>query len=159
IFLISACSVFSPVSKDHPGSKKQSTNKKYSKPSPDLERSKIKYVKEGKKKGEEKISYTLSDITFSKKNNGILISISYEGDDPEKNIHTFFSGDSFFSMTFYKGNFTQNVKNKIYSRNVVRNIQFFEFDDSVQITLRLKKDHNSSTVSVRHGIVNISIYD
>ena len=159
IFILSSCSVFSPVSKDQVLLDRVNTEEKYSKAVPELERSKINYEKEAKKKAEEDISYTINGISFSNKNNGVLIRISYLGDDPENNTHTFFSGDNFFSVTFYKGGFTKGVKNKIYSRSVVRDIEFFEFDDSVQITLRLKKDHNSSTVSAKKGEINISIFD
>jgi hypothetical protein len=120
---------------------------------------KVKIQSEEKKINPEEAAYTISDLGVSEKNNGVLISMNFLGNDPKENIKTFFSGDSFFNITFYKGKFSGSVKNFTYNKSVVRSVKFFEFKDSVQITFRLKKDYNSAIVSTDKKKVMISVFN
>jgi hypothetical protein len=121
--------------------------------------SKVKVQPVSKTVSPENASYTISGLGVAEKNNGVLISMNYSGNDPKDNIKTFFSGDSFFNITFYKGKFNGSVKNFTYNKSVVRSVKFFEFKDSVQITFRLKTDYNSAIVSTDKNSVLISVFN
>ncbi len=107
----------------------------------------------------DKISFIISDLDVTEKSNGVMISFKYRGDDPKSNISTFFSGDNFFNISFYKGKFSETLKNYVYNRAVVSSVKFFEFKESVQITVRLKKDFSSSSVLTEDGRIIISVYN
>jgi hypothetical protein len=120
---------------------------------------KVKIHTEDKKINPEEAIYTISDLGVAEKNNGVLISMNFSGNDPKENIKTFFSGDSFFNITFYKGKFNGSVKDFTYNKSVVRSVKFFEFKDSVQITFRLKKDYNSAIVSTDKKKIMVSVFN
>jgi len=103
--------------------------------------------------------YSISNINISEKNNGVLLQLGYTGNDPKNNITTFFSGDNFFNITFYKGKFKPSVKKYIYNKAIVRSIKFIEFKESVQITIRLKDEYKSSFVATDDKSINISIFN
>ena len=103
-------------------------------------------------------SYTLEDIKVSIKKNGILIRLKYDGPNPKENISTFFSGDKFFNITFFKGKFGSNIKQSFFNSSIIQNLQFFEFEESVQITVRLKKDHKSTFIQTDDDYILISVF-
>ncbi|MCK4980327.1 MAG: hypothetical protein KAS62_08015, partial [Candidatus Delongbacteria bacterium] len=103
-------------------------------------------------------SYVLEDIKVSKKKNGILIRFKYDGQNPKENISTFFSGDKFFNITFFKGKFGSNIKQSFFNSSIIQNLQFFEFEESVQITVRLKKDHKSTFIQTDDDYILISVF-
>lgn len=103
-------------------------------------------------------SYSLEQVQVSKKKNGILIRFKYEGDNPKENISTFFSGDRFFNITFFKGKFGSDIKQSFYNGSIIENLQFFEFEESVQITVRLKDDHKSNFIQTDDDYITISVF-
>ncbi|MBN2790086.1 MAG: hypothetical protein JXR69_07845 [Candidatus Delongbacteria bacterium] len=103
-------------------------------------------------------SYILDKVQVSKKKNGILIRFKYDGEDPKENISTFFSGDRFFNITFFKGKFSSNIKNSLYNGSIIQNLQFFEFEESVQVTVRLKDDHKSTFIQTDDEYITISVF-
>jgi hypothetical protein len=107
----------------------------------------------------DKTVYSISDMNITGKANGVLIQLKYKGNDPKNNITTFFSGDNFFNITFYKGKFKPEVKKYIYNKAIVRTVKFIEFKESVQITVRLKEEYKSSFVSTDKNNITISLYN
>ena len=103
-------------------------------------------------------SFILEDIKVSMKKNGILIRFKYDGPNPKENISTFFSGDKFFNITFFKGKFGSNIKQSFFNSSIIQNLQFFEFEESVQITVRLKKDHKSTFIQTDDDYIIISVF-
>ena len=103
-------------------------------------------------------SYTLEDIKVSKKKNGILLKFKYDGPNPKENISTFFSGDKFFNITFFKGKFGSGIKQSFFNGSIIQNLQFFEFEESVQVTVRLKKDHKSTYIQTDDDYILISVF-
>jgi len=103
--------------------------------------------------------YSISNMSITEKANGILIQLSYSGNDPRNNVTAFFSGDNFFNITFYKGKFTTAVKKYLYNKAVVRIVKFIEFKDSVQITVRLKNEFSSYFISTDKNNIMISLYN
>jgi hypothetical protein len=157
--LFTGCSLLSPVAKDPVKRDKAVKKVEVPKVESKEKETKIAVRETPKKPSSDKLAFTLSDIDFSEKNNGLLITISYSGDDPKENIHTFFSGDNFFNMSFYKGSFTKSVKNKIMSSAIIGSVKFFEFKDSVQITVRLRKNYNSTVVSTDNNKITVSVFN
>ena len=104
------------------------------------------------------ISYTLDKVEVSKKKNGILIRFKYDGENPKENISTFFSGDNFFNITFFKGEFGSDIKQSFFNSSIIRNLQFFEFEESVQVTVRLKDDHKSTFIQTDDDYIIISVF-
>jgi len=159
IFMIGSCSALKPAVED-PVKKDESVKRAViSKVSPAQSDGKIIVNQEKRITPADKISYSVSDLNISEKNNGVLISLDYKGDDPRSNITTFFSGDNFFNISFYKGSFSDKVKNYVYNKAIVGTVKFFEFKDSVQITVRLKKDYNSSHVITEKNRIIISVFN
>jgi hypothetical protein len=103
--------------------------------------------------------YSISNLNITEKNNGVLIQLAYTGNDPRNNITTFFSGDNFFNITFYKGKFKPSVKKYIYNKAIVRSVKFIEFKESVQITVWLKQEFKSSFVATDEKSINISLFN
>ncbi|NOR46133.1 MAG: hypothetical protein GQ534_11160 [Candidatus Delongbacteria bacterium] len=103
-------------------------------------------------------SYTLDKVEVSKKKNGILIRFKYDGEDPKENISTFFSGDRFFNITFFKGEFGSDIKQSFFNSSIIKNLQFFEFEESVQVTVRLKDDHKSTFIQTDDDYIIISVF-
>ncbi|MDA3885662.1 MAG: hypothetical protein PF638_08720 [Candidatus Delongbacteria bacterium] len=103
-------------------------------------------------------AYTLDKVEVSKKKNGILIRFRYDGEDPKENISTFFSGDRFFNITFFKGEFGSDIKQSFFNSSIIRNLQFFEFEESVQVTVRLKDDHKSTFIQTDDDFIIISVF-
>ena len=103
-------------------------------------------------------SYKLDKVEVSKKKNGILIRFKYDGEDPKENISTFFSGDRFFNITFFKGEFGSDIKQSFFNSSIIRNLQFFEFEESVQVTVRLKDDHKSTFIQTDDDYIIISVF-
>ena len=103
-------------------------------------------------------SYKLDKVEVSKKKNGILIKFKYNGEDPKENISTFFSGDRFFNITFFKGEFGSEIKQSFFNSSIIRNLQFFEFEESVQVTVRLKDDHKSTFIQTDDDYIIISVF-
>lgn len=103
-------------------------------------------------------SYKLDKVEVSKKKNGILIKFKYDGEDPKENISTFFSGDRFFNITFFKGEFGSDIKQSFFNSSIIRNLQFFEFEESVQVTVRLKDDHKSTFIQTDDDYIIISVF-
>jgi hypothetical protein len=103
-------------------------------------------------------TYTLDKLEVSKKKNGILIKFKYDGEDPKENISTFFSGDRFFNITFFKGEFGSDIKQSFFNSSIIRNLQFFEFEESVQVTVRLKDDHKSTFIQTDDDYIIISVF-
>ena len=68
-------------------------------------------------------SYSLDKVEVSKKKNGILIRFKYDGEDPKENISTFFSGDGFFNITFFKGEFGSEIKQSFFNSSIIINLQ------------------------------------
>ncbi|HXK49474.1 MAG TPA: hypothetical protein PKW56_03325 [Clostridiales bacterium] len=157
--ILAGCSAFRPVVGD-PVARDESIKKTEAvEVDPAKMNDKIIVSSEKKSTHADKISFSISDLEVVEKNNGVLISLNYKGDDPVSNISSFFSGDSFFNISFYKGKFSDSIKNYVYNKSVVRSVKFFEFGDSVQITLRLKKDYNSSDISTVKGKIIISVFN
>lgn len=157
--IFSGCSIFSPVTtgpaqKGRPADIERTADE----PRPERHRPTVAVQETVRQKRAEDISYKITDIDFTGKNNGILITIHFSGDDPLNNIHTFFSGDSFFNISFFKGSFGAKVKSKTHSRSVIRDIKFFEFPDSSQMTVRLTKDYVSSHVETDGNIIRVSVF-
>ena len=103
-------------------------------------------------------SYTLDKVEVSKKKNGILIRFKYDGENPKENISTFFSGDRFFNITFFKGEFGSDIKQSFFNSSIISNLQFFEFEESVQVTVRLKDDHKSTFIQTDDDYIIISVF-
>ena len=103
-------------------------------------------------------SYTLDQVQVSKKKNGILIRFKYDGEDPKENISTFFSGDRFFNITFFKGRFGSKIKQSFFNGSIIQNLQFFEFEESVQVTVKLKDDHKSTFIQTDDDYITISVF-
>ena len=107
----------------------------------------------------DQAAYSVSDLERSEKSNEILILLNYKGDNPKNNITTFFSGDNFFNITFYKGKFSPSVKKYIYNKAFITKLKFIEYKESVQITVRFRDDFRSSFVAVEDNNVMISVFD
>ncbi|HQO08539.1 MAG TPA: hypothetical protein PLK90_00345 [Clostridiales bacterium] len=120
---------------------------------PDITEDQVSFV------APDKAAYTVSGLEISEKTNGILMLLNFKGDNPKNNITTFFSGDNFFNITFYKGKFSPSVKKYIYNKAHVTKIKFIEYKESVQITVRFREDFKSSSVVVEGNSVMISVYD
>lgn len=180
--IIMGCSALTPVSKDENSvteKTKQPESKKISEPvkQPDekiiVKKTEIPKVTTEKLKEKaiieedeeeslvspDKTVYSISDMNITGKANGVLIQLKYNGNDPKNNITTFFSGDNFFNITFYKGKFKPEVKKYIYNKAIVRTVKFIEFKESVQITIRLKEEYKSSFVSTDKNNITISLYN
>ncbi len=181
--VIIGCSALSPVTNEKPSSKKeiidQPASVKISKPEKKTEEKIIVKKPEIEnieaEKAEEKIIadekyennlkspdntvYSISNMNITEKANGILIQLSYAGNDPKNNVTAFFSGDNFFNITFYKGKFSPAVKKYLYNKAVVRTVKFIEFKDSVQITVRLKNEFSSYFISTDKNSIMISLYN
>lgn len=182
--IIVGCSAISPVTNEKPSSKKEMTGQpesvKVSKPQKkteeriiveksgiekvDAQRTEEKIVITDKEeddnlKSPDNTVYSISNMNITEKANGILIQLSYSGNDPRNNVTAFFSGDNFFNITFYKGKFTTAVKKYLYNKAVVRTVKFIEFKDSVQITVRLKNEFSSYFISTDKNNIMISLYN
>jgi len=157
--IIAGCSTFRPAVGDPVARDESIKRTKAAAVDPVKMNDKIIVSREKKSTHADKISFSISDLEVIEKNNGVMISLNYKGDDPNSNISSFFSGDSFFNISFYKGKFSDSIKDFVYNKSVVRSVKFFEFGDSVQITLRLKKDYNSSNITSGNGKIIISVYN
>ena len=157
--LVVGCAFFIPAT--HNETKKKNAVEKYELPEvklPDYDNKII--VSENKKSdSKEALNYVLENIKIENKKNGLLITLGYKGDDPKENITTFFSGDNFFNISFYKGKFSKSVKNHIYNKSIIGSVKFFEFKDSSQITMRLRRNHKSSYIDTDGNNVIISIFN
>lgn len=165
IVVLSGCTAFSPVVKDK-SQPKQSEKKEIVVDKPKVVKvhaensdERINITQNEKKISPEDVIFTISNLNISSKNNGVLIKLNYNGNNPEENVTTFFSGDNFFNISFYKGKFSDSVKNYIYNKSIVGSVKFFEFKDSVQITIRLKEDYRSSLVSTDKKAILISVFN
>ncbi len=157
--IFSGCTVFSPVTTGHDRKERPADIERTAdEPRPERQRPAVAVQPTVRQKRSEDISYRITDIDFTGKNNGVLITIHFTGDNPERNIHTFFSGDSFFNISFFKGSFSGTVKSKTHSRSVIRDIKYFEFPDSSQITVRLRKDYDSSHVETDGNMIRVSVF-
>ncbi|MGD9707444.1 MAG: hypothetical protein AB7V07_07270 [Candidatus Delongbacteria bacterium] len=159
LVILAGCSAFRPAVGDPVAGDESVKRTEAVEADPVKMNDKIIVSREIKSAHADKISFSISDLEVVEKNNGVLISLNYKGDDPNSNISSFFSGDSFFNISFYKGKFSDSIKNYVYNKSVVRSVKFFEFGDSVQITLRLKKDYNSSNITSGKGKIIISVYN
>jgi len=122
--------------------------------------SKIKPSKEEPKQvSPENASYNISALAIEAKANGVLIKLTYSGNDPKENITAFFSGDNFFNISFYKGKLSDSVKDHVYDKSIARSVKFFEFKDSVQITLWFREEYKSSVISTDNKTIIISVFN
>ena len=103
-------------------------------------------------------SFVLDDMEVSKKKNGILLKFKYTGENPKANISTFFSGSRYFNITFFKGKFSKDIRQSFFNSSIIKNLQFFEFDESVQVTVRLKDDHQSTLIQTDDDYILISVF-
>jgi hypothetical protein len=157
--IFAGCSGFRPAVGDPVGRDESVRKTDLTEAKPISKQDKINVSQEKRQTPADRLSYSVSDLDIAEKNNGVMITLNYRGDDPKSNITTFFSGDNFFNISLYKGSFTESVKNYIFNKSVVSTVKFFEFKDSIQITVRLKKDYNSSHVITQKGKIIISVFN
>ena len=173
--IIAGCSFLSPVAKEEPIPKKEiivqpekKAEERIVVEKPEIEKVEAEITEEklittdeedDNLRSPDNTVYSISNMSITEKANGILIQLSYAGNDPRNNVTAFFSGDNFFNITFYKGKFTTAVKKYLYNKAVVRTVKFIEFKDSVQITIRLKNEFNSYYISTDKNNIMISLYN
>ena len=101
----------------------------------------------------------ITNITVSKKTNGILLTIKSSSKLKKENISLFTSNEKNANITIYQTKFDEKIKEQINSNSETKNkIQLFNLEQSVQISISMTSKIRSHSVFVKNNKTTIAIF-
>lgn len=100
-------------------------------------------------------SFTISDLVFDMKENGIIFSLFVNREFSEKEISISLK-EKFMFITIYKATIDlERFSNLEISNNFIKKMEVLQHEESVQLNFSLKKNPLSKSLSIRKDKINI----
>lgn len=102
----------------------------------------------------------ITNITVSKKTNGILLTIKSSSKLKKEQISLFTSNEKNANITIYQTKFDEKIKEQINSNSETKNkIQLFNLEQSVQISISMTSKIRSHSIIVKNNKTTIAIFN
>ena len=102
----------------------------------------------------------ITNITVSKKTNGILLTIKSNSKLKKEHISLFTSNEKNANITIYQTKFDEKIRERInFSSKTKNKIQLFNLEQSVQISISMTSKIRSHSIIVKNNKTTIAIFN